>query len=69
MWNRVSSPRSAQTTIPCEQCGEPLTVARTCHMAYLRCEHCKKDFRIQEYLDSMDPTMEAFLEALNCDRV
>lgn len=42
---------------------------RTCHHAYLHCEHCKKDFTVQEYIKQMDPALEAFLEAINCDRV
>lgn len=67
MWK--SPPRSAQTSIPCALCKKPLMARRTCHHAYLHCEHCKKDFTVQEYIKQMDPALEAFLEAINCDRV
>lgn len=63
------APRSAQTTIPCSLCQKPLVARRTCHEAYLRCESCGKDFTVREHLKDMDKALEAFLEAINCDRV
>lgn len=63
------APRSAQTTIPCAVCKKPLMARRTCHHAYLQCEHCRKDYQVQEYIKDMDEALEDFLEAINCDRV
>ena len=63
------SPRSAQTTITCSQCGNPLLARRTCHQAYLYCERCQKEFALRDYISRMDAALEAFLEAINCDRV
>lgn len=42
---------------------------RTCHHAYLECEHCKRTFEVQDYIKEMDTALESFLEAINCDRV
>ena len=53
MWK--PAPRQAQTTISCAICKKPLMARRTCHTAYLRCEHCDKTYALQEYI--------------NCDRV
>lgn len=63
------TPRSAQTTIPCRRCGAPLTAKRDCTHAYLRCESCRKDVDLREYAQDMDAALEAFLEAVNVDRV
>ena len=69
MWFWKPAPRSAQTTIPCARCAKPLMARRTCHEAYLHCESCDKDYALAEYVKAMDEALEAFLEALNCDRV
>jgi hypothetical protein len=63
------APRNAQTTIPCSYCKKPLMAGRTCHAAYLRCEGCGKNYEVRECLKDMDKALEAFLEAINCDRV
>lgn len=63
------APREAQTTIGCGQCDKPLLARRTCHHAYLYCEHCRKEFLLQEYIPRMDEALETFLEAIDCDRV
>jgi hypothetical protein len=67
MWK--PSPRYAQTGISCSICKKPLIVRRSCHNAYLSCEHCNKNFSIQEYIQDMDPILEEFLEGINCDRI
>jgi len=67
MWK--PAPRNAQTTIPCPCCSEPLLALRSCHEAYLRCERCRKDFAVKDHIRDMDEALEAFLEAINCDRV
>lgn len=63
------APRSAQTTISCPHCARPLTARRTCHHAYMYCEHCHKELPLQDVIGQMDEALEAFLEAINCDRV
>lgn len=68
MWWKPA-PRSAQTTIPCARCKRPLMVRRTCHEAYLQCEHCRCNFPVRDYVKDMDKALEDFLEAVNCDRV
>lgn len=67
MWK--SPPRHAQTTISCALCKKPLVARRTCHAAYLHCEHCNKNFPLQDYIKAMDPALEEFLEALACNRI
>lgn len=67
MWKPV--PRSAQTTIACNTCQQPLIARRTCYQAFLHCEKCRKDYPLQDYVKKMDSALEAFLEAINCDRV
>ena len=67
MWK--SPPRHAQTTIRCALCKKPLMAKRTCHAAYLHCEHCNKNFPLQDYIKVMDPALEEFLEALACNRI
>ncbi|MDL2216685.1 hypothetical protein LJB81_02990 [Desulfovibrio sp. OttesenSCG-928-M14] len=64
-----SPPRSAKTTIACKRCNEALEARRTCHQAYLYCERCQEKQDLKDYVRSMDAALEAFLEALNCDRV
>lgn len=59
----------AQTTIACPVCGNALQARRTCHQAYLYCDRCRKDFLLQDFISRMDEALEAFLEAINCDRV
>jgi hypothetical protein len=67
--NRFSfPPRSAQTTIPCKQCQKPLVARRTCHEAYLYCEHCARESPVSAYSAQMDDALEQFIESLNCDR-
>jgi len=63
------APRFAQTTIPCVCCKRPLLARRTCHEAYLQCEHCRREYAVQEYIREMDTALEDFLAAINCDRV
>lgn len=67
MWK--PAPRSAQTTIPCERCQKPLLARRSCHVAYLHCEHCRRDFPLKDNIARMDSALETFLEAINCDRI
>ena len=67
MWKPI--PRQAQTTIECPLCKKPLMARRTCFTAYLSCERCNKSFPLQEYIKVMDPALEQFLEAINCDRI
>ena len=67
MWK--PAPRSAQTTIPCKECGTPLEARRSCFRAYMRCETCGKDYELNDYVKDMDDALEEFLEAINCDRV
>ena len=67
MWK--PTPRQTQTTIGCAICKKPLTARRTCHTAYLHCEHCNRTFELQEYIKVMDTVLEEFLEAVNCDRI
>lgn len=64
-----TSPRSTQTTIPCSKCKNNLMARRSCHEAYLECEHCRKRYEVQEYIQQMDAKLESFLESINCDRV
>lgn len=69
MWQFSSPPRHAVTTIPCRKCQGPLTAKRTCHEAFLECPACGAKATISEYATAMDEALEAFLEAINCDRV
>ena len=69
MWKKFSPPRTAQTTIPCASCGQPLVAMRTCHTAYLRCEKCTEETPVQAHIHQMDTALENFLEAINCDRI
>lgn len=69
MWKKFSAPRTAQTTIPCAACGQPLVAMRTCHEAYLRCDTCAVQTPVQAHIHQMDAALETFLEAINCDRV
>lgn len=63
------APREAKTTIPCGVCEKQLVARRSCHEAYLHCEHCRRDFAVKDYIKDMDEALESFLEAINCDRV
>lgn len=69
MWGSFSRSRSAQTTIPCHQCGQALMVERSCQEVYMWCAHCKKRFEATEYIPEMDDAMEEFMEGVYCDRV
>lgn len=64
-----SPPRSAKTAMLCKRCRQPLEARRTCHQAYLYCAACNEKLDIRDYIQEMDPALEAFLEAVNCDRV
>lgn len=63
------SPRSVQTTIPCERCQQPLTAQRSCQEVVLRCMACKAQFSLAKYSQRMDEALEQFLENVYCDRM
>jgi len=65
----MSPPRSAPTTIACKQCKAKLEARRSCHLAYLYCDICKENKDLKDYVQNMDSALEAFLEAINCDRI
>ena len=67
LWHRA--PVSTQTTIPCKHCGAPLKAERTCHEAMLICAECHARAPVSVYSDVMDTALEAFLDALPCDRI
>ncbi|GFM34246.1 hypothetical protein LN040_04100 [Desulfovibrio subterraneus] len=69
MWGSSRWARSAQTTIPCKHCGNPLTVVRSCQVVYMQCEHCKKKGELNDYIAQMDDALEEFMEGVYCDRV
>lgn len=70
MWGTTfGRARSAQTTIPCHVCAEPLKVERTCHEVFMRCETCRKTYPVSDYVGEMDDAMENFMEGVYCDRV
>lgn len=59
----------AQTTLPCHDCGEPITVYRTCLRVHLQCPACKTRFPLESYINDMDEVLEEFLENVYCDRI
>lgn len=61
--------REKQTTIPCPHCAKPLMVKRTCHEAYMYCEHCQQAFALKDFIPQMDEAMEEFLENLYSNRI
>lgn len=61
--------RSAQTTIPCPQCGKPMTIERSCHQVYMHCRDCAKTYPIEEYVRKADKAMEDFLDNCYVDRI
>lgn len=61
--------REKQTTIPCPTCDKSLMVKRTCHEAYMYCEHCQKAFALKDFIPQMDEAMEEFLENLYSNRI
>lgn len=63
------APRSAQTTLPCPHCGQPLLVERSCHEAHMRCPHCRKTYPLTDYVAKADRAMEEFLENCYVDRI
>ncbi|MFW5734797.1 MAG: dual CXXC motif small (seleno)protein [Oceanidesulfovibrio sp.] len=65
----VSSSRTARTTIACKQCGSPLVALRGCREVTLRCETCRRNFDLKEYVHLMDEALETFLDQAFCDRI
>ncbi|MCA1945978.1 MAG: hypothetical protein LDL30_11975 [Desulfovibrio sp.] len=63
------SPRSVQTTMPCERCQQPLMARRGCQQVTLHCEGCKASFPLLKYSQRMDEALEEFLENVYCDRM
>ena len=61
--------RSAQTTLPCPTCKQSLLIARTCHVVYMQCPHCNKQFPLKEFVSRADAAMETFLEQCYMDRI
>lgn len=46
-----------------------MMIKRTCHEAYMYCEHCKKAFALKDFIPQMDEAMEEFLENLYTNRI
>ncbi len=46
-----------------------LMIKRTCHEAYMYCEHCQKAFDLKDFIPQMDAAMEEFLENLYANRI
>ncbi|GAB7080416.1 dual CXXC motif small (seleno)protein [Megalodesulfovibrio paquesii] len=63
------SPRSVQTTIPCERCEQPLSAQRGCQEVTLRCAGCGAQYPLTKYSQRMDEALEQFLENVYCDRM
>jgi uncharacterized C2H2 Zn-finger protein len=64
-----SSPRDAQTSLLCPQCGQTLHIARSCHEVFMRCPACTAQFPLKEYIARADEAMEDFLEQVYVDRM
>ncbi len=45
----------------CEECGKKLKVVRRCRQVRMRCEGCKREFRIHEIAHRLDETTEELL--------
>jgi len=46
-----------------------LMIKRTCHEAYMYCEHCQKAFDLKDFIPQMDAATEEFLENLYTNRI
>ncbi len=66
MWR---NPRTAQTTIACKECGEPLVAERSCRRVILTCGRCRCSYELAEYAEAIDEALEEFLGSVPCDRV
>ncbi len=63
------SAREKQTTVLCPVCAKAMMIKRTCHEAYMYCEHCQKTFELKDFIPQMDAAMEEFLENLYSNRI
>lgn len=63
------SPRNAETTLPCPECGHRLQISRSCHQVQMSCPACRKDFPLRDFINRADSAMEQFLENVYCDRI
>ena len=63
------APRFAKTTLPCPRCAKNLEISRTCHMVFMRCPHCQKQYPLEEFISKADAAMEEFLENVYFDRI
>jgi len=46
----------------CKKCIGELEVLRTCGKVQMRCRGCKKEYKIHEVADQLNPEIEAILE-------
>lgn len=63
------SPRDAETTLSCPDCGARMHIRRSCLEAHLACPACKKEYPLKDYIGQADAAMEKFLENLYIDRI
>ncbi len=57
------------TQLPCDKCGKPVSVQRSCFEVWLHCESCGSNFPLENYVARMDETLERCLESVYCDRM
>lgn len=58
-----------RTDLPCDTCGEKISVRRSCHEVWLHCDACGKDFPVTQYARRMDESLERCLESVYCNRM
>ncbi len=61
--------RTAQTTLPCPNCQEQLSIERSCRSAQMHCSACNNTFPIEQFIAVADDVMESFLDGLYLDRI
>lgn len=71
MWTHSAFGRSRQqiTTMPCKDCGKPVTAHRYCREVRIECPDCGAAFSLEQYVPQMDQALEDFLENVYCDRM
>lgn len=63
------APRDAETTLKCPVCGKKLHITRSCHEVAMRCQACKRQFPLKDFIGQSDQAMESFMENVYCDRI
>lgn len=63
------SPRDAETTLRCPNCGKNLHICRSCHEVHMSCPACHKNFPLKDFIGQIDEAMENFMENVYCDRI